>query len=666
MKKYLLPLLFLLPSVTLFTSCSDDDKNDNPTPIDQIISAETLAGEWLAAESSAISWTTYQFTKSSTFDITLYTNGETETGSGFYSFEEDNGFFGSYTTTSGKTKYLDWKFNKAQTFQIDYSLYSNDVYVGATSLYRILKDVEVSAGVATTPDYKGACGTSNVSDFSSLDTSILTVSSTGEVTPIAPGTTFVIFKTPNGIAALRVKVSATEKTFEEKLLGTWVYDVPSTNSWETYYFAEGGYISVEFLLNYEGESSTVTATGTYSITSKNYVKLTVKSSLGYQMNQEWRTSEMTDFTWTYNVYSDNYNLGTFTSQKQLGSVTMDVNQTVTPDYASMVPTGYTIKGYSSHNTKVATVNSSTGAITAVGAGRTYIDVQTGDNCGVVEVVIENPIPVDFQDCIGQTVSKVYSVIGSNPTSTSDKYIIYSNYSTTIDQVAVQLDSWSNLVRGIVVTYNSKVDKNAVTSVLNNTFIAYASGTTSTLLAYMDTDDRSTANVGVTWDLSSLTLTYVNLFDDYFKDYSVLLGLTRTEANNKVGVSPYSSDDQSVIWFLDSDNVGMTAAYYTDFVKNYNQCCSVISILMSTANNEKTITYLKRKYTYYAEYSTDDELTFVSKDEAFFVYYTPSSKGVIYIKRDISGFEQVTAQYMSKMTSKARLMMKKYLANKNAR
>lgn len=667
MKKYLLPLLVLLPSVTLFTSCSDDDNDDpTPTPIDQIVDSSILAGEWLAAESTASSWTTYEFTKSSTFDITLCINGETENGSGYYSFEEDNGFFGTYTTTTGKTKYLDWKFTKAQTFQIDYSLYSNNIYVSANSLYKILKDVEVSTGVATTPDYKGACGSSSTSNYSSLDTSIITVSSTGEIVPIAPGTTFLTFSTPNGMAALRVKVSATEKTFAEKVLGTWVLDVPSKNVWETYYFADGGYFSTEFLLNYEGESSTQTGTGTYSIGSNDYVNVSVKTSLGFQMNQEWRTSEMTDFTWTYTLYSDNANLGTYTAQKQLGSVTMDVNQTVTPDYASMVPAGYTISGYSSHNTKVATVNASTGAITAVGAGRTYIDVKTGDQCGVVEVVIENPIPVAFQDCIGQPVSKVYSVIGSNPTSTSGNYIIYKNYSTTIDQVGVQLDSWTNLVRGIVVTYNSKVDKDAVTSVLGNTFTAYASGTTSTLKAYMDTDDRSTANVGVTWDLSSLTLTYVNLFEDYFKDYTVLLGLTRAEAIAKVGSDPLLNNDQSMSWFLNEDLVGMTSAYYTDFTKYYTTACYVASILMSSADNDKTITYLKRKYTYYAQYSDDDELTFVSKDESYFVYYQPADKIVMYMIRDFSGYEQVTAQSMGKMISKARLLAKKALANQNAR
>lgn len=358
-------------------------------------------------------------------------------------------------------------------------------------------------------------------------------------------------------------------------------------------------------------------------------------------------------------------MGNYTVHKLLDTVNLEIGESVTPDYASLTD-GYAITGYSVHDKSVATVDATTGTITAVGSGRTYVDVATSAGTAVVEIKIENPIPVNFQDCIGQTVSKVYSVIGSNPTSTSGNYIIYKNYSSTIDQVGVQLDSWSNLVKGIVVTYNSKVDKDAVTSVLGNTFIAYASGTTSTLKAYMDTDDRSTANVGVTWDLSSLTLTYVNLFDDYFKDYTVLLGLTRAEAIAKVGSEPLINNEQSMSWFLNQDLVGMTSAYYTDFTKYYTTACYVASILMSSADNDKVVTYLKRKYTYYAEYSSDDELTFVSKDEAYAVYYQPADKLIMYMMSDLSGYQQVTSQSMGKMVSKARLLAKKALLNKNAR
>ncbi|MCC8174979.1 MAG: hypothetical protein LUC85_03915 [Bacteroidales bacterium] len=664
MKKSLLPLLFLLPSVILFTSCSDDD-NSSPTPDpDPIVDINDIVGEWLCSTASADVWTTYEFKATARFNISLYNNGTTTSGNGYFYLESDNVFTASYEANSN-THYLDWVFIKATAMQIDYKLYNNNTYLGEESLYRILATYDLEAEASTAPEYRTLTGSNKNSDFYSLDPTVATVdASSGKITAVQKGSTFVIFTTSAGQVAVRVNVTSDPKTFAEQILGTWVNDIPAENIWETYKFSSNGYVYVEWWLDYGSYSSYQSGDGTYSISNDNIVTFSISSSSGI-LNQEYRTTLITAFDWTYKAYSGNTFVGIYTVHKLLDTVNLNNGETVTPDYASLTE-GYAITGYSVHDKSVATVDATTGKITAVGYGRTYVDVATSAGTGVVEINIDSPIPVAFQDCIGQTVSKVYSVIGSNPTSTSDKYIIYSNYSTTIDQVAVQLDSWSNLVRGIVVTYNSKVDKNAVTSVLNNTFIAYASGTTSTLLAYMDTDERSTANVGVTWDLSSLTLTYVNLFDDYFKDYTVLLGLTRAEAIAKVGSDPLINNDQSMSWFLNQDLVGMTSAYYTDFTKYYTTACYVASILMSSADNDKVVTYLKRKYSYYAEYSSDDELTFVSKDGAYAVYFEPADKLIMYMMFDLSGYEQVTSQSMGRMVSKARLLKKKVLANKNAR
>lgn len=624
-KKNLCSWVLILALSFLTFSCKDD--KDEPIVSKDV--AKSIVGKWLLASSDAENWISYEFTESSRINVELTKNGYYHTGEGWYSVNEEKAAVsGSYETERKETFYIDWIVEKTQAFQIDFKLYDNNTYLGASSVYRVMSTENVENQATLTPNYRAISGTNDVSGFTALNPAIATVNETGEIIGVSLGTTFVIFTTPNGKAAIKVEVVARAKTFAEQLIGTWVYDVPKEKTWERYTYEKNGYISAQWATFDGTHNLNESAQSTYSINDET-VTFVMSSSSG-PLNMRLETESINDFNWTYRAFESNHATGKFTVQRLLHSIIMEPGEVQTP-YYQLLTSGYEITGYASHNSSIATVDAKTGAITAVSKGRTYIDVQTAKGSGVVEVTVGGgAIPYEFQDCLGKPASKVKEMLG-DPYYEDETTILYKNLTNTIDMVGASIDSFSGLIKGIVITYNSNVKTDDVTSTLDATFIPFASQTTATFKAYMDTNERADASIGVTWDIPTKTLTYVNLAKDLFTDYSVLINMTRDQVINKMGKDPDSANDQSQsFFFFDNKGIKIVSAYYTDFVNNYDKVHSVVTMFDDTLSVEQITTYLKKKYPYYPEYSTDEELVFVPEGHAMEIYYRPKDKMIMYI------------------------------------
>lgn len=624
-KKNLCSWVLILALSFLTFSCKDE-KDELIVSKDV---AKSIVGKWLLASSDAENWISYEFTESSRINVELTKNGYYHTGEGWYSVNEEKAAVsGSYETERKETFYIDWIVEKTQAFQIDFKLYDNNTYLGASSVYRVMSTENVENQATLTPNYRAISGTNDVSGFTALNPAIATVNETGEITGVSLGTTFVIFTTPNGKAAIKVEVVARAKTFAEQLIGTWVYDVPKEKTWERYTYEKNGYISAQWATFDGTHNLNESAQSTYSINDET-VTFVMSSSSG-PLNMRLETESINDFNWTYRAFESNHATGKFTVQRLLHSIIMEPGEVQTP-YYQLLTSGYEITGYASHNSSIATVDAKTGAITAVSKGRTYIDVQTAKGFGVVEVTVGGgAIPYEFQDCLGKPASKVKEMLGA-PYYEDETTILYKNLTNTIDMVGASIDSFSGLIKGIIITYNSNVKTDDVTSTLDATFIPFASQTTATFKAYMDTDERADASIGVTWDIPTKTLTYVNLATDLFTDYSVLINMTRDQVINKMGKDPDSVNDQSQsFFFFDNKGIKIVSAYYTDFVNNYDKVHSVVTMFDDTLSAEQITNYLKKKYPYYPEYSTDEELVFVPEGHAMEIYYRPKDKMIMYI------------------------------------
>lgn len=634
MKQFKLFTVFFMLSMALtITSCNDE--NDEPENIQTPMSiSEGIVGDWLLASSDDQEWTVYEFKQSQRMDSKWFVNNALVSGDGsYFTNDEKSSLSGTINDGRGNFIYLNWIAKKIQAYQIDIDIYGGaegNQFVASNSLYRIVGTQEIEYDSTFDPDYRKFTGTNECSGFISMDESIVTVNSSGTIECVGVGSTYVIFNTPAGHACLKIAVSDKMLTFSENILGTWVTDNKGY-IWERDVFGEEGYFYAQWSLEVIYPTSNESAQGTYSINETNKkITVSAKTPYGRRYNVEYRITKINKFSFNTDIYSGGDKTGTFYYQRVLSSLSIKPKVSEQPNYLNLVGSSE-ISGFSSHDEKIATVDKTTGLITGVSKGITYIDVITNNGTGVIEVTIEGgAIPYEFQDCLGKPTSKVKEMLGA-PYYEDETTILYKNLTNTIDMVGARIDSFSGLIKGITITYNSNVKTDDVTSILDATFIPFASQTTATFKAYMDTYERADASIGVTWDIPTKTLTYVNLAKDLFTDYSVLINMTRDQVINKMGKDPDSANDQSQsFFFFDNKGIKIVSAYYTDFVNNYDKVHSVVTMLDDTLSVEQITTYLKKKYPYYPEYSTDEELVFVPEGHAMEIYYRPKDKMIMYI------------------------------------
>lgn len=665
MKKRLEKIMAMLFAAVLLlanTSCSDDDP-EVPTPSEPL--STTLIGEWLLASSDASQWTTYQFTKSQ-LSSQWFLNGYRSEGTGMYFISEDKSVItGSVVDSRGKQTYIDWKVTGVKMTQIDIDIYGDNgnALIGNTSLYKIVYTEEMETGEGITPEYRKYVGTNDISGYRSMDESIVKADGvSGKLTAVGEGTTFICFDTPQGTAAIRVNVTASTLVLSQTIIGTWVIEDGIT--WERDTFGEGGYFFGEWSRKIIYPTDGETAQGSYRVDDKkNVIYVTAKTPYGVTLSSEYRITEYSRFDFKADIYSGNDYSGSYYYQRRIGEEELAPGYTIMPDYQSMLG-NMEIQGYKSHDPSVATV-SQTGQIAAVKNGTTYIDVQTSRGTGVVEVIVkdssvkDDSIPYDFQSLLGQPVSAVHEMFGSNPYLEDNEYVAYMNVNPDISMVGVLLDSWTGLVKGVTVSFKSSVSVNGITAALDRNYIPYMSQTTETLKAYMDASTVAEANVGITWDTTKLTLTYVNLFQDLFRDYSVLLNMSRSQLRSKMDMEPYSSKDESEI-FIISDNKGVSTvgAYFSDTVNILDYVRSVAVILDSTITSDQAMKFLERKYNYYPEYSTDANKWFISSDSKIIVGFTPADKLVYYASGDATKSVKTRIEAMKKARKKVRSSINK--------
>lgn len=661
MKKRLEKIMAMLFAAVLMlanTSCNDDDP-EAPTPSEPL--STSMMGEWLLASSDASQWTTYEF-KSASLHSQTFTNGFRNEWVGHYSInEEAKVISGMVQDSRGSVTYIDWRLNDVKALQMDIDIYGNsgNTLIGSSSLNKILSTQEMEEGASLKPDYQRYTGSGSVSGFRSIDESIVKVDdASGELTAVGEGTTFICFNTAGGTAALRVNVAASELVLSNNILGTWITEIED-QMWERDTFGEDGYFFAEWSRKIIYPTDGETAQGTYTVNDKtNIIAVRATTPYGQVLNSEYRIKSFDRFSFKVDAYSGNVFSGSLYYQRRLSSETIAPGATLQPNYQSLV--GNTeIRGYKSHDNSVAAV-SPTGEITAVNNGTTYIDVDTPQGVGVVEVIVkDDSIPYDFQSLLGQPVSAVHEMFGSDPYLEDNEYVAYMNVNPDISMVGVLLDSWTGLVKGVTVSFKSSVSVNGITAALDRNYIPYMSQTTETLKAYMDASTVAEANVGITWDTTKLTLTYVNLFQDLFRDYSVLLNMSRSQLRSKMDMEPYSSKDESEI-FIISDNKGVSTvgAYFSDTVNILDYVRSVAVILDSTITSDQAMKFLERKYNYYPEYSTDADKWFISSDSKIIVGFTPADKLVYYASGDATKSVKTRIEAMKKARKKVRSSINK--------
>lgn len=297
--------------------------------------------------------------------------------------------------------------------------------------------------------------------------------------------------------------------YAKLIVGQWVYDHPEEGVWETLKFTSSGmfYYSNTNTNIYDFENENVD--GRYFIEG-NHITGTYKLNGVTPMNLDMTLTHINDLEFTAKFNDSGLS---FTYARLLDSETMGRGETITPNYENLLRK-IDIIAFSSHNSNVASVDASTGRVTAVSSGRTYIDVITKEGTAVVEIIVEGLLPYDFDKLIGQNKSVIYSTFGSTPTTETEEVMVYQNLTNEIEFVRVGIDSATGNVLNIRIYLKAtEVDDEYIekmTSYLEQLYTVFEKGTTDTYKAYINGDIIENATVGITWDIPNLQITYVSL------------------------------------------------------------------------------------------------------------------------------------------------------------
>ncbi len=248
----------------------------------------------------------------------------------------------------------------------------------------------------------------------------------------------------------------------------------------------------------------------------------------------------------------------------------------------------------------------------------------------------NPIPYPFQDLMGKSVQAVHEMLGESPYAEDADAVVYKEMSPDIEAVTVSFDSWRGAVTDVAVQFKSSVNPESVVSALEDSFLRDKGADTGTEQAYLSKDN----SVAVKWNVSKQLLVYTDLNQPLFRDYSVLLGMTRSQVIVKMGMEPVASS--VYLQYFEVNNHGVTTLS-TNFTHDYEEATDNVVSVMASLDESITVqdamASLEKEYIYQQEFSDDSSKVFMNKDNTLIVMFTPADKTVFYALNPSASAEQ---------------------------
>ena len=424
----------------------------------------------------------------------------------------------------------------------------------------------------------------------------------------------------------------------DQLEGEWVYDAPQEGVWEVQKFMPSGvfYYSNKSIGSWKFQNSM--NDGRYWIEEGNRV------TWQYFLNEVPTQIKFTVFDINSYSYTGEYNdgaiLGKFTYAKLLSRLELKPGETKKPDYASFVKAN--INGYSTHNSKIVTVDDS-GNITAVSLGHTYIDIVTDNGTAVIEIIVfdRDNMFGDYSFAFGKTIPEIIEKVGDDYVYRED------NNGLTYyldDYLADELYFITGLYDKIHVEYvylklNDNISKSVIISHLNEkyTYLSDADG----IYNYVTNQFVNDNPIAIIYDSNQSKLSYVVLKpDDCWVDFSYLFGQTDNIVNKEMvefGYTylfsdySYSKDGSDYYSIKDSKQASMVGFVFNGEKKMCEYWIYLYDDYMDYAND--IIAWLKSKYVLSTTETTNRQYVFYDKlnrmrivfDASGYVSYTDSEQ-----------------------------------------
>lgn len=397
----------------------------------------------------------------------------------------------------------------------------------------------------------------------------------------------------------------------DNIVGEWIYDHPEEGIWEKQKFMPSGvfYYSNTSLGGWKFSNDT--EDGRYFIEGDNRISMNVIMG-GASIKIMLKILEITDYSYTAEYTNGSTSVGIYTYAKLLGSVNMKPEEKSTPDYSSIQNAN--IIGYSSHNEKVATIDTRSGEITGIAAGHTYIDVMTDKGTAVYEVIVFDPENMfeDYSFAFGKTIPEIVEIKGENYLGKDDKLgvVYYSDdYLTdTITYMTSLEDEYH--VAFVQLSLNDNVSKSAIKSYLDSKYELLTSD--NRVYSYITDQVACGFPIAALYNSQEQTLAFTLIkTDDLWPNYTTEFGQTPEKLKVKYGVPLYETDTS--IYFTQENEYVEIVAF--SFEPDHNKVYASSIFLRSTCDWQKALNYISSQYYYYDKGSDIENNYFAFTDKS---------------------------------------------------
>lgn len=450
----------------------------------------------------------------------------------------------------------------------------------------------------------------------------------------------------------------------EKIVGDWVYDNSKENTWEIMSFSKTGVFT--FSTDSYWDIVNENVNGRYFVNEDKVTGSYYRDGIVQNLDLVIKSINNYDFTAKFNDTGL-----TFTYSKRISTKDMKTGEAISPDYeydlwhslngnATKDDAGK-IYRYTSHNTRVATVDANTGEITAVGGGRTYIDVVTDKGTAVVEVNVEETeepkyfMAYDYTQFIGATKQTVTDTFEFLYTTDGD-WITYNYLDGSEAQKAglIKDKNWKAIMflfdhdteKVIAVGMQARDDvwftNEEMTTYLSSQYYVYEKGTEENYKAFINAVKFDDATVGITWDYENKALTFTKITHnsqtpaESIEDFSIYMGKNHDEIYEMMGEKkPFTTSDERIVYNIDSKYV---KDVYFEFERKdgsskvLKNTVQQITVHLSSDATEEIVKQEIEKYFIYKEGIANSFSNYISMDGNIALTYNfswSSSSSLIY-------------------------------------
>lgn len=397
-------------------------------------------------------------------------------------------------------------------------------------------------------------------------------------------------------------VDSTSST-EQLIIGEWVYDDPNGGQWEKRKFLSNMkfYYSYLHLRPYVAQEN---AEGNYYYTESSHkFTFTYQNIFGGIDYQDVVIESINDYSYTASEYADdNSFVGRYTYHKLIDVVDLNLGETNTPKYDRLIP-NVNITIFKSNNEEVATVDSSTGEITAgTKVGRTYINVVTDEGIAYVEVNVTDLVNIlpDYTSALNMNEEEVRMqwsdyCIYATPVANCIHYpLVGYDYA---DMAMVWLDDDKNVESvqiAVKTTVKNETERETAIHEYLSTKYEYQSKDNGVYM-YFDLPQPQILPMAIYYSPSQDLIEYQKIeFTELWPDYSKHFGQSADELKKLYG-TPFMETESGLYFLQENEYVSFVRFALTEDTK---KVYASSAYLTDGSDWQEAVNYLNTKYYYY--------------------------------------------------------------------